>query len=105
MNTNNLFPLTIFSVSFDDEVFDKFETFGPLLGVNYYSNENKLMNKISSSKYSLVCYIYTKSKKFIDFSKNLKFGSIGINTTKIQSPGSPTGGNDLSGRVVRYLGI
>ena len=97
MNTNNLFPLTIFNVSFDDEVFDKFETFGPLLGVNYYSNDNKLMNKISSSNYSLVCYIYTKSKKFIDFSINLKFGSIGINTTKIQSPGSPTGGNDLSG--------
>ena len=96
-NTDNLFPLTIFNVSFDDQVFDKFETFGPLLGVNYYSNEKKLMNKIASSNYSLVCYIYTKNKKFIDFSKNLKFGSIGINTTKIQSPGSPTGGNDLSG--------
>ena len=96
-NTSNLFPLTIFNVSFDDEIFDKYETFGPLLGVNYYSNEKKLMNKISSSNYSLVCYIYTKSKKFIDFSKDLNFGSIGINTTKIQSPGSPTGGNDLSG--------
>ena len=96
-NGENLFPLQIFQVSFNDEIFDKIETFGPLLGVSYYSDEKKLFKKISSSKYSLVCYFFSKSQKFINLTKKLNFGSIGINTTKIQSPASPTGGNDLSG--------
>ncbi len=96
-NTDNLFSLQIYQVSFNDDIFDKIETFGPLLGVSYYSDEKKLFNKISSSKYSLVCYFFSKSKKFINLTKKLNFGSIGINTTKIQSPASPTGGNNLSG--------
>ena len=76
---------------------DNFETFGPLLGVSYFNNSGKVLQKISQSDYSLVCYLFTKNQKIINSSKNLNLGSIGINTTKIQSPGSPTGGNNLSG--------
>ena len=96
-NCDNLFPLQIFQVGFNDNIFDNIETFGPLLGVSYYSDEKKLFNKISLSKYSLVCYFFSSSKRFINLTKKLNFGSIGINTTKIQSPASPTGGNNLSG--------
>ena len=96
-NCDNLLPLQIFQVGFNDDIFDNIETFGPLLGVSYYSDEKKLFNKISLSKYSLVCYFFSSSKRFINLTKKLNFGSIGINTTKIQSPASPTGGNNLSG--------
>jgi len=96
-NCDNLFPLQIFQVSFNDDIFDNIETFGPLLGVSYYSDEKKLFNKISLSNYSLVCYFFSSSRRFVNLTKKLNFGSIGINTTKIQSPASPTGGNNLSG--------
>ena len=96
-NCDNLLSLQIFQVGFNDDIFDNIETFGPLLGVSYYSDEKKLFKKISLSKYSLVCYFFSSSKRFINLTKKLNFGSIGINTTKIQSPASPTGGNNLSG--------
>lgn len=96
-DTKNLFPLSLIKTSFNDEIFDNFETFGPLLGVSYFNNSGKVLQKISQSDYSLVCYLFTKNQKIINSSKNLNLGSIGINTTKIQSPGSPTGGNNLSG--------
>ena len=96
-NCDNLFPLKIFQVGFNDNIFDDIETFGPILGVSYYSDEKKLFKKISLCKYSLVCYFFSSSKRFINLTKKLNFGSIGINTTKIQSPASPTGGNNLSG--------
>ena len=96
-DAKNLFPLNLIKTSFNDEIFDYFETFGPLLGVSYFNENIKVLKKISKSDYSLVCYLFTKNQKIIDASKNLNLGSIGINTTKIQSPGSPTGGNNLSG--------
>ena len=96
-NTDNLFPLTVISSKIDDPVFDTYETFSPLLGVAYFSSDKKIFNKISRSEYSLVCYIFSNNSKIIDKTKSLNFGSIGINTTKIQSPSCPTGGNNLSG--------
>ena len=96
-NTDNLFPLTVISSKIDDPIFDTYETFSPLLGVSYFSSDKKIFNKISRSEYSLVCYIFSNNSKIIDKTKSLNFGSIGINTTKIQSPSCPTGGNNLSG--------
>ncbi len=96
-DTKNLFPLTLVNTTINDDIFDKYETFSPLLGVSYFTNHNQILNKISKSEYSLVCYIFTKNLKLFKTAKNLNFGSIGLNTTKIQNPGSPTGGNNLSG--------
>jgi len=96
-DTANLYPLIVTESNFDDNIYDKIETFGPLLGISYFNNEKKLFKKISSSEYSLVFYLFSSSKRIINLAKKLDFGSIGINTTKIQSPGSPTGGNNLSG--------
>ena len=96
-NTDNLFPLTIVSSKIDDSVFDIHETFSPLLGVSYFSSDKKIFDKISRSEYSLVCYIFSNNSKIINKTKSLNFGSIGINTTKIQSPACPTGGNNRSG--------
>ena len=96
-NTDNLFPLTVISSKIDDPIFDTYETFSPLLGVSYFSSDKKIFNKISRSEYSLVCYIFSNNSKIINKTKSLNFGSIGINTTKIQSPSCPTGGNNLSG--------
>ena len=96
-DAKNLFPLSLIRTPFNDKIFDNFETFGPILGVSYFSNSDKVLKKISKSNYSLVCYLFTQNQKIIDASKYLNLGSIGLNTTKIQSPGSPTGGNNLSG--------
>ena len=65
--------------------------------MSYFSSDKKIFNKISRSEYSLVCYVFSNNSKIIDKTRSLNFGSIGINTTKIQSPACPTGGNSLSG--------
>ncbi len=95
--TENEYPLTVITSKINDKIFDELETFGPLLGVSYFTNNKNIFNKISKSKYSLVCYIFSKSKNIIKMTENLNFGSIGVNTTKIQDPSCPTGGNNLSG--------
>ena len=96
-DTNNLYPLTIVNVKVNDSVFDNNETFGPLLGISYFKNNNTILNKLSQCNYSLVTYIFTKDKSLQKKFQNFNYGSIGINTTKIQSPSRPTGGNNLSG--------
>ena len=96
-NTDNLYPLTVVDVSINDSVFDNYETFGPLLGISYFKNNDVILKKLSKCNYSLVTYIFTKNKSLHKKVQSLNFGSIGVNTTKIQSPGRPTGGNNLSG--------
>ena len=96
-NTDNLYPLTVVEVNINDSVFDNYETFGPLLGISYFKNNDVILKKLSKCNYSLVTYIFTKNKSLHKKIQSLNFGSIGINTTKIQSPSRPTGGNNLSG--------
>ena len=96
-NTDNLYPLTVINVNINDSVFDNYETFGPLLGISYFKNNDVILKKLSECNYSLATYIFTKNKSLYKKIQALNFGSIGINTTKIQSPSRPTGGNNLSG--------
>ncbi len=96
-NSDNLYPLTVVEVNINDPVFDNFETFGPLLGISYFKNNDVILKKLNKCNYSLVTYIFTKNKSLHKKIQSLNFGSIGINTTKIQSPSRPTGGNNLSG--------
>lgn len=96
-NTDNLYPLTVINVNINDSVFDNYETFGPLLGISYFKNNDVILKKLSECNYSLATYMFTKNKSLYKKIQALNFGSIGINTTKIQSPSRPTGGNNLSG--------
>ena len=96
-NTDNLYPLTVIKVNINDSIFDNYETFGPLLGISYFKNNDVILKKLSDCNYSLVTYMFTKNKSLYKKIQALNFGSIGINTTKIQSPSRPTGGNNLSG--------
>ncbi|MGI9415862.1 MAG: aldehyde dehydrogenase family protein [Hyphomicrobiales bacterium] len=87
-----LFPFTVVE-SEDESLFDDQETFGPLLSIRPFSNEERLLSRLARERHALVSYFYTADPKaLLPKLSQLRFGSIGINSTAIQGPDVPTGG-------------
>lgn len=87
-----LFPFTVME-SGQDSLFDQHETFGPLLSIRPFSNENKLLSVLSRERHALVSYFYTgEPRALLPRLTHLRFGSVGVNSTAIQGPDVPTGG-------------
>lgn len=87
-----VYPFTIVQ-SGATSLFDQGETFGPLLSVRPFSDENELFERLSRERHALVSYFYTGDPERLTPRLNrLRFGSIGINSTAIQGPDVPTGG-------------
>ena len=87
-----LFPLTVLEGG-ESSVFDRRETFGPLLSVRSFDKEAEIVARLEKEQQALACYIYTgEPEEMLGRLRGLRFGSIGINTTKIQGADVPTGG-------------
>ncbi len=71
------------------------EAFGPLMSVSPVRNRAEAFAIAAAEPQALACYVYGEPRaEEIDM---LRFGSIGINTTKIQGPDVPTGGFGKAG--------
>lgn len=69
------------------------EMFGPLMGVVAVEGRETLAAILKANRHPLVLYVYGADAQGIaDLVSGLRYGSIGINTTAIQSPDAPTGG-------------
>ncbi len=87
-----LFPFTVIE-SGQDSLFDHHETFGPLLSIRPFSDEDQLLSVLSRERHALVSYFYTgRPQALLPRLSQLRFGSIGVNSTAIQGPDIPTGG-------------
>jgi len=87
-----LVPFTVLE-SGPDSLFDRFETFGPMLSIRSFSDEEQLLARLSGERHALVSYFYTgEPQALLPKLNHLRFGSIGINSTAIQGPDIPTGG-------------
>ena len=87
-----LFPFTVVE-SGPDSLFDHRETFGPLLSIRPFSDESELLSVLSRERHALVSYFYTgEPEALLPRLSQLRFGSIGVNSTAIQGPDVPTGG-------------
>lgn len=72
---------------------EEHEAFGPLLAVEHFSDRAALQARLAANHQPLVLYVYgTDLAAVRDLIAPLCYGSVGINTTKIQSPRAPTGG-------------
>ena len=87
-----LFPLTVVE-SDRDSFFDRYETFGPLLSIRPFSRREDLLARLSCERHALAAYFYTGAPDAIQpHLGEMRFGSIGINSTAIQGAEVPTGG-------------
>jgi succinate-semialdehyde dehydrogenase / glutarate-semialdehyde dehydrogenase len=90
--THNVYPLTGFRLDANSPL-DHEEAFGPLFVMRQFTGETALEALLNANRQNLVAYFYGKSaESFVAHRPWIRFGSIGINTTKIQGPDVPTGG-------------
>jgi succinate-semialdehyde dehydrogenase/glutarate-semialdehyde dehydrogenase len=79
-------------------LFFETEMFGPLLGVCVVDGRDALRALLAANRHPLALYVYgadeAGASALVD---RLRYGSIGFNTTAIQSPDAPTGGFDGAG--------
>ena len=84
------------------------ETFGPLLPVTVFHDEEEVIERANNSPYGLAAYIFTeKIGEAIRISEALEYGIIGLNDGGPSTPQAPFGGFKESGlgREGGYYGI
>lgn len=87
-----LFPFTVVE-SGQNSLFDARETFGALLSVRPFSDNESLLSRLSRERHALVSYFYTGDPEaLLPRLSQLRYGSIGVNSTAVQGPDVPTGG-------------
>ena len=91
-NSPFVFPLTVVE-SDRDSFFDRYETFGPLLSIRPFSRREDLLARLSCERHALAAYFYTGAPDALQpHLGEIRFGSIGINSTAVQGAEVPTGG-------------
>ena len=74
------------------------ETFGPVVPVITYEDEDDLLTMANDTDYGLAAYVYTKSySRAMKFFEELNLGIIGINDINPTSAAAPFGGMKMSG--------
>ncbi|MEM1361249.1 MAG: aldehyde dehydrogenase [Pseudomonadota bacterium] len=92
-----LAPPTVYLVS-DAQLLETEELFGPMMGIASFDNRSELKDRLARNRQPLVLYLYGADLDAMqDLASGLRYGSIGLNTTGIQSPDAPTGGFGLAG--------
>lgn len=97
--TTYLFPLTVLEVADTTaSVLDREEAFGPLIGMRAFGSSERKIAHIADERHALAVYVYgadAQTKQQI--AERWRFGSIGFDTIRVQSPATPTGGFGLAG--------
>ena len=87
-----LFPFTVLESS-PGGLFDRHETFGPLLSICPFADRDELFAGLARERHALAAYFYTgEPERLQEEIRKLRFGSLGLNSTSIQGPDVPTGG-------------
>ncbi len=74
------------------------ETFGPVVPIIPYRNEDNILDMANDTNYGLAAYVYTLDlKKALKMFEGLDFGIIGINDINPTSAAAPFGGMKESG--------
>lgn len=74
-------------------VLDAEESFGPFSILETFDRESMLLDRLKANRQRLAAYVYgAGASRLIERFGSLRFGSIGLNTTRIQRADVPTGG-------------
>ncbi len=94
---NYLEPVILSGVTIDMLVY-KEETFGPVISISKFDNDNEVISSANNSTLGLASYIYSGSMKRIwKVSEALETGMVGVNTGSISTEVAPFGGVKESG--------
>jgi succinate-semialdehyde dehydrogenase/glutarate-semialdehyde dehydrogenase len=100
-------PTILTQVTQDMPVFQD-ETFGPLLAVTTFSNEDEAIAMVNNSKFGLGASIFSKdTEKAEKLATYIKDGAVFINEKVTSHPALPFGGTGISGygRELSHYGI
>lgn len=82
----------------DDMVVMTEETFGPLIPIQTFSDEQEAIRKANDSEYGLAAYLFTeKTNTALRVSEQLDYGIVGVNDVFPSVPEAPFGGVKQSG--------
>ncbi|NLZ16273.1 MAG: NAD-dependent succinate-semialdehyde dehydrogenase [Desulfobulbaceae bacterium] len=74
------------------------ESFGPVLPVQAFRDENEAIAMANDTPYGLAAYFYSRDiNRIIKVAESLHFGMVGINTGRMSSEAAPFGGVKESG--------
>lgn len=74
------------------------ETFGPVIPIQTFSNEDDAIHAANDSEYGLAAYIFTENtSRAIRASEKLEYGIVGVNDVFPATPEAPFGGIKQSG--------
>jgi len=74
------------------------ETFGPIAAIAPFDTEEEVINKANNTEYGLMAYLHSKNpSRIFRLSRQLEFGMVGVNRTKITGASIPFGGMKQSG--------
>lgn len=74
------------------------ETFGPVVAVSTFTDEQEVIREANSTPYGLAAYVFTSDASRADrVTRQLHFGHLGLNTSTGPTPEAPFGGMKESG--------
>jgi succinate-semialdehyde dehydrogenase/glutarate-semialdehyde dehydrogenase len=95
--TNFYAPTVLADVTPDMEIYTE-ETFGPVVAVIAFDNEDEVISMANDTDYGLASYVYTTDlARATRVSERLRFGIVGINDINPTAASAPFGGVKNSG--------
>jgi succinate-semialdehyde dehydrogenase/glutarate-semialdehyde dehydrogenase len=92
------YPPTVLSSVKPDMLVSHEETFGPIIAICEFENENQVMDSANSTEYGLAAYVFTADEDRAErLAAGLQFGHVGVNTGAGPRPEAPFGGMKHSG--------
>ncbi|WP_188455176.1 NAD-dependent succinate-semialdehyde dehydrogenase [Virgibacillus oceani] len=89
---------TVLSEITDDMLVMNEETFGPVIPIQPFSDEDSVINKANDTDYGLAAYIFTENtSRAIRVSEKLEYGIVGVNDVFPAVAEAPFGGIKQSG--------
>ncbi len=74
------------------------EIFGPVAGIQVFSDEEEAVRRANDTEYGLVAYFFTRDvSRTVRVSEALEYGMVGVNQGIVSNPAAPFGGVKASG--------
>lgn len=97
-SAGNFFEPTVLSDVTEDMKIANEETFGPVVPILSFTDEDDVLKRANDTDYGLMSHVYTKDlKRVFKFSKEMEYGMLGINDASPNIIQSPFGGVKESG--------
>ena len=94
----HFYPPTVLRGLADDALICREETFGPVIAMAGFTDEDDVIEKANATQYGLAAYVFTASNARAErVVRGLQFGHIGVNTGAGPAPQAPFGGMKMSG--------